>query len=47
VASFFDFAMVCQSLSQTNSRLQMADTVGTFLGSLDVDEAGGGGAHRG
>ncbi len=31
--------MVCQSLSQTSSRLQMADTVGTFLAALDLDEA--------
>ncbi len=37
--SFYDFAVVCQSLSQTQSRLQMAETVGTFLASLDIDEA--------
>ena len=37
--SFYDFAVVCQSLSQTQSRLQMAEEVGTFLASLDVDEA--------
>ena len=37
--SFYDFAIVCQSLSQTQSRLQMAETVGTFLASLDLDEA--------
>ena len=37
--SFYDFAIVCQSLSQTQSRLQMAETVGTFLASLDIDEA--------
>ncbi len=37
--SFYDFAIVCQSLSQTLSRLQMAETVGTFLASLDLDEA--------
>src|SRR5271163_2211392 len=37
--SFYDFAVVCQSLSQTQSRLQMADEVGTFLASLEVDEA--------
>src|SRR5277367_4965475 len=39
VPSFYDFAIVCQSLSQTQSRLQMAETVGTFLASLDLDEA--------
>ena len=37
--SFYDFAIVCQSLSQTQSRIQMAETVGTFLASLDLDEA--------
>ena len=37
--SFYDFAIVCQSLSQTQSRLQMAEEVGTFLASLDIDEA--------
>ena len=37
--SLYDFAIVCQSLSQTQSRLQMAETVGTFLASLDLDEA--------
>ena len=37
--SFYDFAIVCQSLSQTQSRLQMAETVGTFLAKLDIDEA--------
>ncbi len=37
--SFYDFALVCQSLSQTQSRLQMAETVGTFLAALDIDEA--------
>ncbi len=37
--SFYDFAIVCQSLSQTQSRLQMAEEVGTFLASLDLDEA--------
>jgi DNA ligase 1 len=39
VPSFYDFAVVCQSLSQTQSRLQMAGEVGTFLASLDVGEA--------
>ena len=37
--SLYDFAIVCQSLSQTQSRLQMAETVGTFLAALDLDEA--------
>lgn len=39
MASFYDFAIVCQSLSQTQSRLQTAETVGAFLASLDIDEA--------
>ncbi len=39
VASFQEFAEVCQSLSQTGSRLQMADIVGEFLASLAIDEA--------
>ena len=39
MASFYDFALVCQELGQTQSRLQMAETVGTFLASIDVDEA--------
>ena len=39
VPSFYDFALVCQSLSQTQSRLQMAETVGTFLAALDIDES--------
>src|SRR5579862_7241176 len=39
VASFQDFAEVSQSLSQTGSRLQMADAVGEFLAHLDIDEA--------
>jgi DNA ligase 1 len=39
VASFQEFAEVCQSLSQTGSRLQMADLVGEFLARLDIDEA--------
>jgi DNA ligase-1 len=39
VASFEEFAEVCQSLSQTGSRLQMADLVGEFLARLDLDEA--------
>ena len=39
VASFQEFAEVCQSLSQTGSRLQMAETVGEFLARIDLDEA--------
>jgi DNA ligase-1 len=39
VASFQQFAEVCQALSQTQSRLQMAEVAGDFLASLDVDEA--------
>ncbi|MGH7947822.1 MAG: hypothetical protein ACREQF_01150, partial [Candidatus Binataceae bacterium] len=39
MASFLDFAVVCQSLAQTQSRTQMAETVGEFLARLDVDEA--------
>ena len=39
MASFQEFAEVCQSLSQTGSRLQMADIVGEFLARLNIDEA--------
>ncbi len=39
MASFQEFAEVCQSLSQTGSRLQMAEIVGDFLARLDIDEA--------
>ena len=39
VASFLDFAIVCQELGQTQSRLQMAQAVGNFLGALDIGEA--------
>ena len=39
MASFYDFALVCQDLGQTQSRLQMAEAVGTFLAALSVDEA--------
>jgi ATP-dependent DNA ligase I len=39
VASFSDFARLCQLLSQTSSRIQMAEAVGEFLASLDLDEA--------
>lgn len=39
MASFLDFAIVCQELGQTQSRLQMAQAVGSFLGALEVGEA--------
>jgi len=39
MASFNDFAHVCQALSQTGSRLQMAELAGEFLAALAVDEA--------
>jgi len=38
VGSFFDFAEVCQSLSQTSSRLQLAATAGDFLARLEPAE---------
>jgi DNA ligase 1 len=39
VPSFHDFALVCQSLGQTSSRLQIAQLAGDFLVRLPVDEA--------
>jgi DNA ligase 1 len=39
VASFQQFAEVCQALSQTQSRLQMAELAGDFLASLSIEEA--------
>jgi DNA ligase 1 len=39
VASFYDFALICQSLGQTSSRLQIAQLAGEFLARLGVDEA--------
>jgi DNA ligase-1 len=39
VASFQQFAETCQALSQTQSRLQMAEVAGDFLASLSIDEA--------
>ncbi len=39
MASFHDFAIVCQQLGQTQSRLEMARMVGEFLAVLAVDEA--------
>jgi len=39
MASFYQFAEVCQALSQTQSRLQMAELAGDFLAGLDIEEA--------
>ena len=39
MASFYQFAEVCQALSQTQSWLQMAKLAGEFLASLDIEEA--------
>ena len=39
VASFYQFAEVCQALSQTQSRLQMAELAGDFLAALNLEEA--------
>lgn len=39
MSSFYDFALVCQELGQTQSRLQMAEAVGSFLAALSIDEA--------
>jgi DNA ligase 1 len=39
VASFLAFAEVCQALSQTQSRRQMAELVGDFLAALEPAEA--------
>ena len=39
MASFQQFAEVCQALSQTQSRLQMAELAGDFLALLSIDEA--------
>jgi len=39
VASFHDFAAVCEQLGQTQSRIQLAVMVGEFLAALDVNEA--------
>ena len=39
MASFHDFALICQSLGQTSSRLQIAQLAGDFLARLDADEA--------
>jgi DNA ligase-1 len=39
VASFHDFAIVCQELGQTQSRIQMAEAVATLLAGLEPAEA--------
>jgi len=39
VGTFHDLALVCQSLGQTGSRLQMAQMAGEFLAHLDTGEA--------
>lgn len=39
MASFLTFAETCQALSQTQSRLQMAELAGDFLAELDTAEA--------
>jgi len=39
VGSFYDFAEVCQSLSQTNSRLQIAALAADFLARRSPEEA--------
>lgn len=39
MASFHDFAETCQALSQTSSRLQIAELAGNLLTQLPVDEA--------
>jgi DNA ligase 1 len=38
VASFYDFALVCQALSQTQSRNQLAELAAEFLARLDPEE---------
>ncbi|HKV54296.1 MAG TPA: hypothetical protein VJN94_06605, partial [Candidatus Binataceae bacterium] len=39
VGSFHDFALTCQSLGQTSSRLQIAELAGEFLARLEPAEA--------
>lgn len=39
MASFYEFAEVCQALSQTQSRLQMAELAGELLARLAPEEA--------
>ena len=39
MASFYDFALVCQALEQTQSRNQMVELVADFLSRLDAGEA--------
>lgn len=38
MASFHDFALVCQAISQTQSRTQMVALVGEFLAGLSPEE---------
>jgi DNA ligase-1 len=39
VASFDDFAAICEALAQTSSRLQIAELVAEFIAQLSLDEA--------
>ncbi|MGH7878879.1 MAG: hypothetical protein ACREQD_05225, partial [Candidatus Binataceae bacterium] len=39
MASFDDFAVVCETLGQTSSRLQIAELVAEFIARLPLDEA--------
>jgi DNA ligase 1 len=39
VASFYEFAELCETLSQTSSRLQLAQAAGDFLARLEPAEA--------
>ena len=39
VASFDDFAAVCEALGQTSSRLQITELVAEFIAALPIDEA--------
>lgn len=39
MASFHDFAEICQALGQTSSRLQIAELAGAFLAGLSAGEA--------
>jgi len=39
VGTFYDFAILSDSLGQTQSRAQLAEAAGAFLSALDIDEA--------
>lgn len=39
MAAFQDFALLCDALAQTSSRLQMAEAAGAFLAAIPADEA--------